>query len=452
MARPDFTAPKGTRDVLWPSSARQRALVDRFAEMASAAGFGLLVSPIFEDLGVFRRLGESTDIVQKEMFDFFDKGDPPQQFALRPELTASVCRAYAEHRPVAPWKIWYEGPQFRYERPQAGRYRQFSQVGVELLGSDDPQADIDVIALGHRFLESLGLRQVTLLLNSLGDPADRAAYGEALGSYLHDHAADLSEQSRLTLERSPLRVLDSKRPADAAVIASAPLIGDFGSSAASEHFAAVRAGLDTLGIACEIAPRLVRGLDYYGRTAFEYTADALGAAQDAVGGGGRYDGLVEALGGPPTPGVGFALGVERVLLACDAEEVFAAPSASLAVFVVDVTGGSEALVLCDELRAAGISADRSYGGRSMKAQMKQADRSGARFAAIIGADEAAAGEVSLRDLRGLGEAAAGGAAPDGSGSQQRVPRTELARLVCAALAETVPGAAPETPPEAEQPS
>ncbi len=400
MAEPTFKAPKGTRDILPPESGRRRALIDAFAAQAGLSGFGEVMSPIFEDLGVFKRLGESTDVVTKEMFDFFDKGDPPQHLALRPELTASICRAYAEHRPVPPWKIWYEGPQFRYEQPQAGRYRQFSQVGVETLGTDDPQADVDVIALAWRFYESLGLRQVRLLLNSLGDPSCRPAYMDALRGFLQSSAGDLSDQSRVTLERNPLRVLDSKRPEDQAVIDAAPLMVDYLSNDTAEHFAAVRAGLDALSIPYEISPRLVRGLDYYTRTTFEFAADALATAQNAVGGGGRYDGLVENLGGPDTPGIGFALGVDRILLACDAEGVFPMPDPFVSVFVVDVTGGSHALGVCNELRDAGIGADRSYGGRSMKAQMKVADRSGAPFAAIIGEDEVAAGEVTLRDLRG----------------------------------------------------
>ena len=400
VAEPTFKAPKGTSDILPPESGRRRALIDAFAAQAGLGGFGEVMSPIFEDIGVFKRLGESTDVVTKEMFDFFDKGDPPQHLALRPELTASVCRAYAEHRPVPPWKVWYEGPQFRYEQPQAGRYRQFSQVGVETLGTDDPQADVDVIALAWRFYESLGLRQVSLLLNSLGDSSCRPAYIDALRGYLESSAANLSDQSRVTLERNPLRVLDSKRPEDQAVIDAAPLMVDYLSDDTAEHFAAVRSGLDALGIPYGISPRLVRGLDYYTRTTFEFAADALATAQNAVGGGGRYDGLVENLGGPATPGIGFALGVDRILLACDAEDVFPMPSSTVSVFVVDVTGGSHALGVCNELRDAGIGADRSYGGRSMKAQMKVADRSGAPFAAIIGEDEVAAGEVTLRDLRG----------------------------------------------------
>lgn len=400
MAEPTFRAPKGTRDILPPESGRRRALVDRFAETAGMSGFGEVVSPIFEDLGVFKRLGESTDIVTKEMFDFHDKGDPPQHLALRPELTASICRAYAEHRPVPPWKIWYEGPQFRYEQPQAGRYRQFTQVGVEVLGADDPQADIDVIALAARFFESLGLRQVTLMINSLGDDTCRPAYMDALTTYLSERSGDLSPQSQVTLERNPLRVLDSKREEDQAIIDAAPVMVDFLSGETAEHFAAVRAGLDSLGVGYEISSRLVRGLDYYTRTTFEFAATALASAQNAVGGGGRYDGLVEDLGGPPTPGIGFALGVDRILLACDAEAVFAQPASAVSVFVVDVTGGTMALDVCERLRAGGVGADRAYGGRSMKAQMKVADRSGAPYAAIIGEDEAAAGEVTLRDLRG----------------------------------------------------
>ena len=420
MAEPTFRAPKGTRDILPPESGRRRALIDAFAQQAELAGFGEIMSPIFEDLGVFKRLGESTDVVTKEMFDFFDKGDPPQHLALRPELTASVCRAFAEHRPTPPWKVWYEGPQFRYEQPQAGRYRQFAQVGIETLGTDDPQADVDAIALGWHFYESLGLREITLLLNSLGDPTCRPAYMDALRTYLSDNAVSLSPQSQVTLERNPLRVLDSKRGEDAAIISAAPLMVDFLTDETREHFETVRAGLDQLGIPYELSPRLVRGLDYYTRTTFEFAADALATAQNAVGGGGRYDGLVKDLGGPATPGIGFALGVDRILLACDAEGVFATPEPAVKVFVVDVTGGSHALGVCTTLRNAGIGADRSYGGRSMKAQMKVADRSGAPFAAIIGEDEVANGEVTLRDLRG-------------DTGQQRIALADLAEHVARLL-------------------
>jgi len=371
-----------------------------FAHQCALAGYGQIVSPMFEELAVFKRLGESTDVVTKEMFNFFDKKEKnPTEFALRPELTASVVRAYVQHRPAPPWKVWYEGPQFRYERPQAGRYRQFTQVGVEALGTDDPYVDVEVIALASQFYAALGLTQVRLLLNSLGDDSCRPAYMEALTSYLRSNAADLSEQSSATLEVNPLRVLDSKRPEDQAIVDAAPIMVDFLSEETSAHFDVVRSGLDALDVAYEISPRLVRGLDYYTRTTFEFAGDALEGSQNAVGGGGRYDGLAEALGGPATPGIGFALGVERILLACDAEGVFPAPETLVDVFVVDLTGGAEALTLTDSLRAGGLRADRAFGGRSMKAQMKLADRSGASIALLVGEDEVAAGTVTVRSLR-----------------------------------------------------
>lgn len=421
MASPTFRAPKGTRDILSPESERRRALVEVFAALAGRAGFGEIESPLFENIGVFLRVGETTDIVTKEMFDFHDKGDPPEHLALRPELTASICRAFVEHRPVVPWKVWYAGPQFRYEQPQAGRYRQFTQVGVEVLGVDDPLLDVEIIALARRFYDALGLGRVRLLLNSLGDPTCRPAYLEALTAHLLDHAAELSPQARVTLERNPLRVLDSKRAEDQAVIDAAPVMVDHLTDESAAHFAAVTSGLDRLGIDYEISPRLVRGLDYYTRTTFEFAADALPGAQNAVGGGGRYDGLVADLGGPDTPGIGFALGVDRTLLACDAEGVFPAPATAPDVFVVDVVDGTHALTVCEDLRAAGLAADRAYGGRSMKAQMKAAGRSGARLAVIVGDDELATGRVTVRDLE--------------RGEQTTVPRDDLVEHVRRATAQ-----------------
>ncbi len=406
-------------------------MIGVFADLASRSGYGQVMSPIFEDLGVFKRVGESTDIVTKEMFDFLDKGDPPQHLALRPELTASICRAYAEHRPTPPWKVWYEGPQFRYEKPQAGRYRQFSQVGVEVLGADDPAVDVEVIALGWRFYEALGMREVTLLINSLGDPTCRPQYLDALGTYLNDRSTDLSEQSRETLAKNPLRVLDSKRDEDQRVIADAPLMVDYLTPECAEHFAGVTEGLDRLGIAHELSPRLVRGLDYYTRTTFEFASTALDAAQNAVGGGGRYDRLVEDLGGPATPGIGFALGVDRILLACDAEKTFAAPPTAVEVFVVDMIDGTEATALCDELRRAGLGADRAFGGRSVKAQMKVADRSGARVALLVGEEELASGTVTIRDLRGQTD-------------QQQIARSDLSTTLTSLL-DNLPPASTETP-------
>ncbi len=392
----EFRAPVGTRDVLPPESARWERLVALFAGVVERAGYGLVLSPMFEDVGVFERVGEGTDVVRKEMYDFEDKGG--RRIALRPESTASVVRAYVQHRPTPPFKAWYAGPHFRYERPQAGRFRQHHQLGVEALGTDDADLDVEIVALAWSVCAGLGLTQVTLLLNSLGDDVCRPAYLDALRAFLG--AATLCDEHAGGYEKNPLRVLDCKRDACRAATAGAPRLLDHLCEPCADHFARVRAGLDGLGVAYTIAPRLVRGLDYYTRTTFELAADALGSAQNAVGGGGRYDKLAEALGGPATPGIGFGMGVERLLLACDAEGVFPAPASALDVWVVDTTGGAPALALTHELRAAGISADRSFDGRSMKSQFKSADRSGARLALVVGDNELAASTVTLRDLRG----------------------------------------------------
>ncbi len=394
---PEFTTSPGMRDILAPESGRWRRFVEVFAEVVEPAGYRQVVTPLLEDIGVFRRIGEATDVVAKEMYELTDLGG--RHVALRPEFTAGVCRAFVEHRPPTPWKTWCAGSNFRYEKPQRGRYRQFDQVNIEALGVDDPDLDVEVIALGWRFFAALGLRQVELRLNSLGEPADRARYVEALGVHFDTHRDGLSEESRQTLERNPLRVLDSKRPPDQPLIDAAPRMADFLGGAAADHFAAVRAGLDALGIPYRIDPRLVRGLDYYLRTTFEFAGGTMHSAQNALGGGGRYDGLVEALGGPATPGIGFAVGVDRTLLACDDEGVFPAPDAAVDVFVVDTTGGREALVITDEVRRAGRSADRAWDGRSMRAQMKAADRSRAAVAVIVGDDERAAGTAVVRPLR-----------------------------------------------------
>jgi histidyl-tRNA synthetase len=382
--------------VLPPDSARWQQLVARFAEQASLAGYGLHIPPMFEHYEVFARVGASTDIVRKEMYDFEDRGG--RHLALRPEGTASVVRAYVEHRPTPPWKVWYVAPNFRAEAPQAGRYRQHHQLGIEALGSNDPDLDVEVIALLGAFYRSLGLERVRLLVNTLGDADTRPLYLDALREYLLAHRADLTEQSRETLEVNPLRVLDSKRAADAEVIGGAPVITDYLSDAAAAHFERVRVGLREHGLEHEVAPRLVRGLDYYTSTIFEFAADALGSAQNAVGGGGRYDGLTEQMGGPPTPGIGFGAGIERILMVCDAEGVFGTPIATVDAFVIDVVDGRHALELTRELRAAHIRTDRGFDGRSMKAQMKQADRTCARVALIIGEQEAGDGTVTVRDL------------------------------------------------------
>ncbi len=389
------------RDILAPESGRWRRFTDVFAEIVGSAGYQMVIPPIMEDLGVFSRLGTATDVVTKEMYDFFDKGD--RHVALRPEQTASVCRAFVEHRPPTPWKAWYSGPNFRYEKPQRGRYRQFDQVGIEVLGADDPYLDVEVIALAWNFFAALGLQQIDLLVNSLGEPDDRARYVEALRLYFESHSADLTEQSRVTLAKNPLRVLDSRRGPDAPIVAGAPSIADFWSEHAAAHFASVQAGLTEIGIPFRVDLKLVRGLDYYRHTTFEFQGGTLDSAQNALGGGGRYDGLVEALGGPPTAGIGFALGVDRTLLACDDEGVFEAPNQAVDVFVVDTTGGREAMLLTSQLRGAGLSADRPFENRSMKSQMKAADRSGATYAVIVGTDERDAGTVVVRPLRGNGE-------------------------------------------------
>lgn len=391
-------------DVLPPESARRRRFVEIFADVVEDAGYGQLVTPMLEDAGVFVRLGEATEVVQKEMYRFTDTGG--RDVALRPEFTASMCRAFVEHRPNTPWKVWTVGTNFRYERPQRGRYRQFDQADLEVIGTDDPHADVEVIALGWRFLEQLGLRQVTLLVNSLADAEERRRYIDALRAHFQRDIDSLSEASQATLTRNPLRVLDSKRPEDADLITSAPMISEFYGDETAAHFATVLAGLDSLGIPYEHSPRLVRGLDYYVRTTFEFAGGTLDSAQNALGGGGRYDGLIEALGGPPTPAIGFALGIDRTLLACDDEGVFDAPDTAVDVFVVDTTGGREALLVTEELRRTGVSADRAFDGRSMKSQMKAADRSGAAIAVIIGGDERDAGTAIVRPLRGGGEQAA----------------------------------------------
>ena len=405
------------RDILPPESGRWRRFTSVFADVVEAAGYAQLIPPLLEDLGVFTRIGDATDVVTKEMYDFVDKGE--RRVALRPEQTASVCRAFAQHRPAAlPWKVFYSGPNFRYEKPQRGRYRQFDQVGIEALGVDDPMLDVEVIALGWEFYQALGLRQVTLLVNSLGEPDDRARYVEALRLHFEAAGEELSEQSRVTLAKNPLRVLDSKRAPDQPFIESAPQIADFYSPEAANHFDAVQAGLRSLDIPFAVESKLVRGLDYYRRTIFEFQGGTLDSAQNALGGGGRYDGLVEALGGPATPGIGFALGVDRTLIACDDEGCFPAEPRQLDAFIVDVVGGLEAVAITAELRSAGMSADRGYDNRSMKAQMKLANRSNAAFAVIVGEQEAADGTVVAKPMNG--------------GDQVTIPRSELIAHLSAA--------------------
>jgi histidyl-tRNA synthetase len=400
---PELRHPPGTFDVLPADSAPWERLIAEFARVVEAAGYGLIIIPTFEDVAVFQRVGESTDVVRKQMYDFDDKGG--RHLALRPEMTASVARAFIEHRPPTPWKAWTVGSNFRYERPQAGRYREFHQVDIEVFGSADPDIDVEVIALGSEFYDAIGLTRRELLLNSLGDSVCRPAYRDLLLRYLQDHRAELCDEHQGRLEENPLRVLDCKRPECEQVAAGAPRQLDHLCEPCQVHFQRVRAGLEALGIAYTIDSNLVRGLDYYTRTTFEYIAIGLESAQNAVGGGGRYDGLVQALGGPDTPAIGFALGIERILLAGESEGMAIRLHAGrrLDVFVVDFAGGEAARNLTAVLRRAGVRADRAFDDRSARAQFRAADRSGARLAVVVGPEEAATGSAGIKDLAAGGD-------------------------------------------------
>jgi histidyl-tRNA synthetase len=398
-----------------------------FSELANRAGYGLVVSPMFEDVNVFHRgIGEQSDVASKEMYVFTDRGE--RTYALRPEGTASVVRAFVQHHPTTPWKAWYATPAFRYERPQAGRYRQHHQLGVEVLGSEDPHVDIEVIALAARFYAAIGLRQVRLLINSMGHSGCRATYVTALRAFLGEHSSELCDEHQRTFQTNTLRVLDCKKTSCVDVTTGGPMLPQYWCEDCATHFDRVEQGLTRLGIAAQRNPRLVRGFDYYTRTTFEFVSDALDAAQNAVGGGGRYDGLAEQLGGDPTPGVGFGSGIERLLLARIAEGVDTPLlQRDVDAFVIDTTGGEEATALADELRLAGFRAHRAFDDRSMKSQMKQADKSGARWALLVGPQELAAGQVTIRDLR----------SGDFDKSQRTVDRREIVGAMLAAQQETM---------------
>ncbi len=401
----------GMRDLLPPESARWTRLVDAFGDHFGRLGFGMVQTPILEELAVFQRLGEGTDVVTKEMYAFDDRDGTP--IALRPESTAGVARAFVQLHPLVPWKVWYFSQHFRHERPQKGRYRQHHQLGAECFGVADPDLDAEVMVGLWDFYRSLGLRQIRLEVNSIGDPASRSAFAERLRGFLRDRAGDLHPDDAEKVERHPLRVLDSKHAQTRAALEGAPTLAEAMTPEAGEHFERTLDGLRAADVPFEVNDRLVRGLDYYTHTVFEVVSDAIDAAQSTIGGGGRYDGLVEALGGDPTPAFGFGSGVERVLLACDAEGVFATPEPAVDVAVVGF-GGDQRDVrdLVRDLHRDGFSAVRAYDHRSPKAQMKAADRSGARFALLLGDDERAAGTVTVRDLRG-------------DTPQRQVPRAEL---------------------------
>jgi len=400
---------RGTHDLLPDDTRRFRHVVETGRQSAERAGYDEIATPIFEFSEVFKRtLGDTSDIVTKEMYSFTDKGG--DDITLRPEGTAGVVRAVisgglAQHVPL---KYFYAGPMFRYERPQKGRQRQFHQIGVELIGVGEPLGDVEVIGLGAATLDALGIgARCTLEINSLGNAASRAAYRTRLVTYLGDHRAALSDDSRVRLERNPLRVLDSKDPRDRQIVAGAPVLVDSLDPESAEFFAAVRAGLDALGIAYRVNPHIVRGLDYYCHTAFEFTTEALGA-QGTVLAGGRYDGLVQQMGGPAIPGVGWAAGIERLaMLVADT------PPARRPVAVVPVGEAAEreALRIAARLRAAGLRVDLGYRG-NLARRMKQANRVNAAHAVILGDDEIAAGAATVRDLD--------------SGTQARVALADLA--------------------------
>jgi histidyl-tRNA synthetase len=390
---PKIQAPRGTFDVLGDDALARAALEQQAKRILEGAGYSRIETPVFEATELFARgVGESTDVVQKEMYTL-DEG-PSESLTLRPEGTAPVCRAYLEHgmhKLPQPVKLWYLSSFFRRERPQAGRFRQFWQIGAEAVGSADPAVDAESILLLSELLESIGARGLRLRLSSLGTPAAREQYRADLQDYLRAHEAELSAEVRSRIDLNPLRAFDADHPGTRQVMEGAPLLLDRLDADDAAHFAAVRELLDGAGVSYEVDPTLVRGLDYYTRTVFEMTSDALGA-QSGVGGGGRYDGLMEIVGGAPTPGMGWAAGIERILLASPSAPV-APPPLDLYVAYTGPEQAAAAFRLAADARRAGHSARLELGGRSLKGQLKQADRAGARYVAILG-DEGTA----LKDM------------------------------------------------------
>ncbi len=386
---------RGTHDLFGETLRRQRRVVETGRRLATRYAFEEIVTPIFEFTEVFARtLGETSDVVTKEMYTFEDRGG--DSITLRPENTAGIVRAVVSAGLLQslPVKFFYAGPMFRYERPQKGRLRQFHQIGVEIIGAPEPRADVEVILLGRHILEELGIAdRVTLELNTLGDPESRRAYREALVAYLRGHRDRLSADSLLRLERNPLRILDSKDPGDREVIAGAPLFEAYLNATSRAFFAEVKAALEDLGVPFTVNPRLVRGLDYYTHTAFEFTTEALGA-QGAVIAGGRYDGLMKTMGGPDVPGVGWAAGVERLAMLLPEAPPAPRPTALVPIGEAAVR---EAWKLADRLRRAGFVIELAYRGKPGQ-RMKRADRLGCRFALSLGEEELARGVLRLRDL------------------------------------------------------
>jgi histidyl-tRNA synthetase len=420
-----YRAPKGTYDV-YPGGREPHERPELWAFVEERArdlfrryNYSEVRTPIFEEAQLFvRSVGEASDIVRKEMFVFEDKGG--RELALRPEGTAGVVRAYVEHglyKQAQPLKLFYVGPMFRYEQQQKGRYRQHTQIGVEVLGSADPLVDVEVISLLYAIHQAAGVKDEVVYLNNLGDMETRHAYVPELRAFLQKHRDELDPDSVARLETNPLRTFDSKDENTQALLAEAPTIGEFLSQDASAHLEAVKEGLEALGIPYEVDERLVRGLDYYTLTVFEAKSRALGA-QDTVGAGGRYNGLVSELGGPDLAGIGFGSGVERILLAAASHEA----STSLDVFFVTLAPEARVLAmkLANALRSEGVSSDLDYAGRSAKGQFRQADRSGAAYAAVIGEDELGQGVCTLRDMR--------------SGEERTVPVADGAKELLRAVA------------------
>jgi histidyl-tRNA synthetase len=419
--QPSLRAPRGTRDLL-PDEHAGLARLERIArDLAARYGYPEMETPLFEQAAVFERgIGAVTDVVEKELFRVTpSRGEEREAWALRPEATAGICRAYVEHGLQTwpqPVRVTLLGPMFRYDRPQAGRYRQFWQWDVEAIGDPGPAIDAELVELGARFYRDAGLADVQLLLNSIGDPACRPAYLALLVAHYRSNVARLPELERRRLETNPLRLLDSKDPAMGEVNAGAPRITDHLCPACAGHFAAVRAHLDAMGVAYRLEPGLVRGLDYYTRTAFEFYRRGAEGQQQALGGGGRYDGLIELLGGKPTPGIGFALGLDRVVLALASAGASRPEEAAPVAVVVGADPGDtrSRLRIATELRGGGLPVRADLSVRKLGRQLEAAVREGAQFAVILG-DELAAGEVQLRDLDG--------------GSQKAVPLADLPALL-----------------------
>jgi histidyl-tRNA synthetase len=418
---PTFRAPRGTRDLLPAERAAMMRLEGIASTLATRYGYRPIETPLFEQTAVFERgVGEVTDVVEKELFRLAARTDEGESWALRPEPTAGIVRAYVQHGMQTlpqPVRLTLIGPMFRYDRPQAGRYREFWQFDVEAIGDPGPAVDAELIELAARFYADAGLRDVVLLLNSIGDAVCRPAYIEELKAYFRPHTATLPEVERGRLEKNPLRLLDSKDPAMAALNAAAPRITDRLCDACRAHFAGVQGHLTALGLTFRLEPGLVRGLDYYTRTAFEFYVEGREGQQQAIGGGGRYDGLVELLGGRPTPGIGFGLGLDRVLLALESQDVPGVPDPAAPVAVVvgaEPGATAERLRIATLLRAAGIAARAELAPRKLGKQLEAAARDRAHFAVIVG-DELADGQVQLRDLD--------------AGTQKLVALEDLAREV-----------------------